>query len=235
VEDAQTQVRRQALPSDGDSVVQSFLEAHPSFPYREHFAQLLVEAHRAFLAGCPRASIIVAGEALLRAIYDGIVQHIRVGNTITISRGRRQVLLAADSAADLLFGLADDVSFCQAIDALKEAQAYSDDLIHQMFVVKDLRNNAAHGEFPILDEWDPDDPRPPEQIEELRWNPDFEFPEGYRFIPSKQRSEWFTLDLRNYNCNSLKPLAIEDRFAAIQYLLVLTALARMRRTEKGTS
>jgi hypothetical protein len=227
VNDTHAQLCRQALPWDGDSVVQFYLDAHPTFPYRERFAQLFIEAYHAFLAGCPRASMVISGEALLRAIYERIIQWISTGNKLTVSRSRRPLSLEAGTPTDVLFGLADELSFCQAIDALKETKAFSEDDIHLMLVVKDLRNAAAHRELPILDEWDPKDPRPSEELTEMLWN-DSQPSEGYRFIPSRQRSDWFAFDPRKYKCGSLRPLSVEDRFAAIQYLLVLESVAKMR-------
>jgi hypothetical protein len=229
MQEAHTEICRKALPWDGDSVIQFFLETHPSFPYRDQFVQLFLEAYHAFLAGCPRASIIVGGEALLRAIYDRIVQHVqKTGNSLTVPRGRRPLSQSADNATEVLFALTDELSFCQAVEVLKKTNDYSSDVISLMLVIKDLRNKAVHGDLPILHEWDPDDPRPNEQMQEILFKQDFEFPEGYRFIPSKQRPEWFTFDLRKYKCGSLKQLSTEDRFAAIQYLLVVQALASMR-------
>ena len=228
MDESQEKIRRQALPWDGDSVVQFYLEGHPSFPYREQFIQLFLEAYRSYLAGCPRASIIVAGEALLRATYDRLIQLRRTGRQLSIRRTRRPIPLNDQTPVDVLYTLTDEVSFCEAIRSVDEAAVYPEHVIKLLFAVKDLRNRAAHGELPLLDEWDPDDPRPPERLEELLWSGTFEFPEGYRFIPSKNGSEWFTFDLRNYKCGSLKPLRFEDRFAAIQYLLVLEAIARMR-------
>ena len=65
-------IRRKALPWDGEAVVAFYLNADPLFPYREQFAKLFLEAYHAYLAGCPRASIVIAGEALLRAIIEAI-------------------------------------------------------------------------------------------------------------------------------------------------------------------
>ena len=100
-----------------------------------------------------------------------------------------------------------------------------------MFVIKELRNRAAHGDLPFLDDWDPDDPRPPEQLKKILLDDAFEFPEGYRFIPSKQGAKRFTFDLREYKCGSFKLLSWEARFAAIQYLLVLKLITKLRIAE----
>lgn len=97
-----------------------------------------------------------------------------------------------------------------------------------MFVVKELRNRAVHSDFLILDDWNPDEPKPPEKLQEILFDQNFEFPEGYRFLIRKVNSDWFKIDLRKYRCGSLKPLGWEDRFAAIQYLLVLEVISKMK-------
>ena len=235
MQEINAETRREALPWDGDSVVEFFLEAHPSFLYREQFAQLFIEAYHAFLAGCPRASIIVAGEALLRAIYDQIIRHVQNGDSIVVGDRRSPRPLTRETSTEKLFRLTDEVNFCQAINALEETKAYPDNVISCMRVIKNLRNAAAHGEMPLLDQWDPDDPRPPEELKKILCTRDFEFPEGYRFLLSKQQKEWFTFDLRKYKCKSLKSLDTDERFAAIQYLLVLEVLEKMRASTEPPS
>jgi len=53
------------------------------------------------------------------------------------------------------------------------------------------------------------------------------FPEGYRFIPFRNGTQWFNFDCREYPCGPLKDLSPEDRFAAIQYLLVVDAVSKL--------
>jgi hypothetical protein len=229
MKDSQETIRRQALPWDGEPVVQFYLKTHPAFPYREQFRQLFREAYHTYLAACPRASIIVAGEALLRAIYDCTIQLLASGANVTIRRGRRQALpLDNATPIDVLYHLTDELTFFDAIQVLQKSKVYPNDLINLMFVVKDLRNRAAHGDLPVLDDWDPDDPRPSEQFIKMLSDDTFEFPEGYRFIPSTHGAEWFTFDLRKYKCGSFKPLAWEERFAAMQYLLVLEVITKLK-------
>lgn len=236
--DTRETTRREALPWQGDTVVQFYLGAHSSFPYREQFVSLIHEAYHAFLAGCPRASIIVAGEALLRAIYDKIIRLAQEGHEFEIPRRRRANLrIGRDASPDILFELTDQVSFCEAVKLLQDSDQFATDLITLLYVVKSLRNDAAHGNLPLLDDqWDPDDPRPAEKLEELLWAETFEFPEGYRFVPSSVPTlppkSWFTVDLRKYTCGSLKSLSFEEQFAAIQYLLVLEALTKLSDTSQ---
>ncbi|MEP0873297.1 hypothetical protein NDA01_26405 [Trichocoleus desertorum AS-A10] len=231
MEQDREEIYKKALPWDGKSAVDFYLKSHPCFPYREQFAKLFSEAYRAYLAGCPRASIITAGEALLRAIYDEIISLVACGYNITIPKSKgRSVSIKADAPRDTLFQLADECSFNEAIKALQHLNIYSQELINRIFVVKELRNKATHGEFPVLDIWDPDEPRPRDEFLKIFLNPEFEFPEGYRFRSRSNSSDWFTFDPRKYKCGSLKPLDWESRFAAIQYLLVLEVITEMRDT-----
>ncbi|PSB21211.1 hypothetical protein C7B65_04580 [Phormidesmis priestleyi ULC007] len=222
-------VRREILPWAGDSVVAFYLETHPSFPYKEQFAKLFVEAYHAYLSGCSRASIIVAGEALLRAIYDQIICLVAKGYSVEIFKARgRSIHLEEGTSVATLHQLTDECSFHAAIKALGQLNIYSQDLINKMRVVKDLRNRATHGDFPLFDEWDPDDPRPREQLRQILSDQDFEFPEGYRFLLDRDGADWFTIDLREYKCRSLKSLGTADRFAVIQYLLVLEIISKLK-------
>lgn len=222
-------IRREALPWNGECVVKFYLESHPSFPYREEFIKLFIEAYHSYLAGCPHASIIIAGEALLRAIYDKIIRLIATDHNITILKNKgHSISIGNETPLDVLNQLADKFSFYEAIRTLEKLNIYSPATINHMFVVKELRNRAAHNNFPLLDDWDPDEPRSPEQIRKILIEPNFEFPEGYRFLPRKDSSDWFTIDLRKYKCGSLKSLWWEDRFAAIQYLLVLEVISEMK-------
>lgn len=213
---------REALPWNGEPVVDFYVKAHPSFPFREQFVQLLFEAYHAYLARCPRASIIVAGEALLRAVYDRIVELSTQGK-ITLPKGKRTPLNLEGVAQ--LYKLADVLSYCQALEVLKKSGVYPQDLVDQLFVIKDLRNCAAHGDLPLLDYWDPDDPRP-EGIFAQLLRGEIEIPEGYRFW-LKNRRNWFAFDCREHKCGSLRHLSPEDRLAAIQYLLVVNAISKL--------
>lgn len=73
-------IRREALPRDGDTVVDLYLQAHPRFLYRDNFITLWREANHSYLAGCYRASMIVAGTALMRTTLDFNVQRARNKN-----------------------------------------------------------------------------------------------------------------------------------------------------------
>jgi hypothetical protein len=125
--------------------------------------------------------------------------------------------------------LPDNLTFCEALDLLKQNQLLPDPTLDVAYKVKGLRNHAAHGQFPFLDEWDPDEPRllgSPEH-NQLLWDTSFVFPEGYRFVPSKKRATWFSFDCRRHYCGSPKQLGVEMQYAAIQYCLVVDALLRM--------
>ena len=72
---------------------------------------------------------------------------------MTIRRGRRQGLpLDSATPMDVLYRLTDELTFYEAIQVLQKSKVYPDDLLNLMFVVKDLRNCAAHGDLPLLDD-----------------------------------------------------------------------------------
>ncbi len=193
--------------------------------YVSHFAELFVEAHHAYLSGCPRASIIVAGEALLRAAFARIESEVVQRGPLTVQnrRGKTKTVGTAFELAEL----PDNLSFAEALDLLKQNRIIPDRTLDVAYTVKDLRNHSAHGQFPLLDEWDPDSPRPLSERNRMLFDDSFVFPEGYRLVPSKQRDTWFTFDCRRYHCGSLKKLGVEEQYAAIQFCLVAEALLGM--------
>ena len=234
MQDTQETIRRQALPWNGEPVVQFYLKAHAAFPYRGQFLQLFREAYLTFVAACPRASIIVAGEALRRVIYDCIIQRLAGGTPVVrLSSDREPLRLNSATSAEGLSHLAEALTFHEAIQVLQKSNVYSPELIKLMFIVKELQHRAAHDDFPVLDLWEPDEPSSDEEFMHMLSDNTFAFPEGYRFIPSKQGREWFTFDLRKYKCGSLKPLAWEERLAAIQYLLVLEVIDKLASQEQA--
>jgi hypothetical protein len=95
-----------------------------------------------------------------------------------------------------------------------------------MFVIKELRNRAIHGQLPVIDYYDPDDPRPKEDFIKLL-NGDIKIPEGYRFMPNKDRKEWITFACRDHGVGTLTGLSFQDRYAAIQYVFAIETIAGM--------
>jgi hypothetical protein len=221
---------RNALPSASEVIGEAIVPEIWLSTHRDDFVKLFLEAYQAYLAGCPRASIIVAGESLLRAIFARIESEVvqrRAPLTVQARGGRAKTVGTDFEVAEL----PEYLTFCEALDLLRQNRLLPDRVLELAYTVKDLRNHAAHGQFPLLDQWDPDSPRPlPERmllIESAVKNEAFVFPEGYRFVPSKRRGTWFTFDCRRHRCGSFKELGIEEQYAAIQYCLVVDALLRM--------
>lgn len=211
--------RANAIRFDRDLIVDLYVNAHPSFPHRDEFLQLIEEAHRTFLGGCPRASMITAGEALLRVIYVKLVQIAAQRNGLTYSDTTgRSISLGADDLQEP----DDELGFCNALEALKQNRRYKQAVTNRLYIIKELRNRAAHGQFPVLDYWDPDDPRSKEEFVKMLHG-EVEIPEGYRF-KFKGRRSWVTFNCREHACGSLKPLPWLDRYAAIQLAFVLETI-----------
>jgi hypothetical protein len=218
-------VGREALPWPGNDVVNAYLTLHPKFKYREQCIQLLLESYHAFLAGCPRASIIVAGEALLRFVYDRIICFVGDGGTIEITRkGKaRGQALTLDRETDP-WVLDDQLPFCDALQALRRTRLCPSEMIDKAYAVKDLRNCAAHGELPVLSDWDPDEPRNDEEFEKMFSKEDYEFPEAYQFWRRDDPSRAIRLDMRKYAPVTFRSIGWEESFVGIQFLLVIGIL-----------
>ena len=103
-------LRRQVLPWQGQTVVRMYVAARP-LPYSTTFASLILEAYHSFLAGCPHASIITSGEALLRAIYSEIVKRLVQQGEIKLANTK--VKLDAKNK-DHIYFLSDYLTFDQA-------------------------------------------------------------------------------------------------------------------------
>lgn len=216
-----------ALPNATELIVEAIVPEVWLSTHLEDFLKLFLEGYQAYLAGCPRASIIVAGESLLRVVFARIESEILQRKTpLTVqTRGKAKTVGTDFEVAEL----PEYLTFCEALDLLKQNRLLPAPTLDVAYTVKDLRNHAAHGQFPLLDQWDPDEPRPHGSPERHRMRRDksFTFPEGYRFIPSKKRGAWFTFDCRRHYCGSFKELGVEMRYAAIQYCLVIDTLLQM--------
>lgn len=103
---------------------------------------------------------------------------------------------------ELLFPLADHLSVYEATKLAKDYNSFASDHITRLYIVKSIRNAAVHGDLPVLDQWDPDNPRPKEQRRSMLFGEAFEFPEGYRVIPKivfkLGPDDWCQFDLRKY-------------------------------------
>jgi hypothetical protein len=218
VSEQTAETRKAVLPWNGSIVADFFLSANKSWPYGIKFAQLLCHAYHAYVAGFSTASIIMAGEGLLRAVFEKIALIIEIKGQFIVKTKRKNIKLTRQYSRG---GLSDNLSFDQALMGLRQEQAYLPNLIDSMYAVKSLRNDVLHGDLPILYPWDPDDPRPEDQWMEMLAQDDFVFPEGYKFKPSRGNGQWVKIDIRKYRCSSLRELSTEDRFAVIQQLLVV--------------
>jgi hypothetical protein len=139
--------RLAALPWYGDAVVRAYLHGR-HFQYGLDFVELILESHRAYVGGNLRASIIVAGEALLRTLYSRIAMLLQNG-LVTLQRGRRTITVESSSMHDLY----EHLTFHQAQQIL---EGHLDPTVYQKVdAVRFLRSQAAHSYLPLLDEWDP--------------------------------------------------------------------------------
>lgn len=119
--------------------------------------------------------------------------------------------------------LQDELTFIQAEKALSR---YMHSRIYQQVdAVRFLRNRAAHGDLPFLDEWDPDqlDFCSAEDFHKLL-NGEISFAEGYRF---DKEGTWVTLAVRDHPCNTLHELSTEEKLSVIQQLFVISVLQEL--------
>jgi hypothetical protein len=220
--------RREAIPRTGDAVVAFFLQSHSRFLYRDQFIELVREATLAFVAGCPRASIIVAGEALLRAICDTIVRSAASGLEGVLRVNGKNVAISPNVEDDRMHELLE-ANFSGLIQVLEKSGLFDAGVTSKLRAVCYLRNCAAHGDLPLLTEWDPQDHRSGGALAEALWSDQFEFPEGYRFLNAKS-NETISFDCTEYECNTLRSLSAAERLAAIQLHLLLRSLRDLSQT-----
>jgi hypothetical protein len=210
--------KKNILPWDGELIFDFYRSPFQRL-FTEEFFELIQEAYKCFLYDAQRASITMSAEALLRILYDQTIILIEKG----IPFKTKSFSLNHESTRKDMRKL-EMTNFQSIVDFLEQNAAYSDELIKKIRVVQDIRNKAAHRELPIISEWDPDDPRSREEKIRMFNDLNFEFPEGYMVYTSKADEHWHKIDLRKYNCGSLKSLNWKDKIAIIQYLSVLDIL-----------
>lgn len=217
--------RAEALPWNGEPIVAFFEVASPRSTYRDEFVLLILESRHSFIAGCPRASMIVAGEACQRVLFEILSPLAKKGHENSVNRGRLSpFVLSPNMNEDQLYALHDELSFDQVLRLVEGMNVLPEALLSQMHVIKSLRNRAAHGCLPVVFEWDPDEPR---LGTDWIFDESVEFPEGYQFVANKRHDEMFTFDPREYGCRSLKSLTAEERLAAIQYTLIMDTMKKL--------
>jgi len=208
-------IREAALPWYGKTVVGAYLKSRGA-RYGEDFVELILEGYQTYVDGSARASMIVAGEALLRVLYARIAEILQEG-PLTVPHGKRIITIRPSSVYDL----PDELTFAQAERALN---SYIDSRVYeQVTAVRFLRNRAAHGDLPLLDEWDPDDLRSETDFFSLL-SGKISIAEGYRFY---RANTWITLAIRDHPCNTLHELSMGEKLAVIQQLLVISVIQQL--------
>ena len=232
----QRSAREQAVPWDTSTLEAFYEHSHPLFRYREEVLKFASEAHKLFVLGFHMPSMIMSGEALLRAIYDRIVVLVTTRGKVSYKNvNGHPLVIRAPDIGESPWGWDERLTFHNAIWVLKRSRVYPRFLTDRMFVIKELRNRAIHGQLPLLDYYDPDDPRPKEDFIKLLKG-DIEIPEGYRFImPIKDHKEWVTFACRDHGIGTLAGLSFEDRYAAIQYVFTIETIAGMLSFPKKVS
>lgn len=206
--------RKNALNFEWIQVAQVYLKSYGW--NRHYFIELIQEAYNSFIHGCPRAAIIVSGEAMLRALIFLIDKLNRTG----------QIKLTQKQKKSLVIGSKETVSFWQAISILKDSNLYSAEIIEKMQFVRILRNRATHSDFPIIDDWDPEDGRSKEEFIELLQGKR-EIPEGYKIYLQVDNQKNITFVPRDYACGTLKGLNYADKYAIIQISFVIDILSQV--------
>jgi hypothetical protein len=206
--------RKDALSFDRIQVAQVYLKSYGL--YRHYFIELMQEAYNSFIHGCPRAAIIGAGEAMLRALLFWIEK----------LNGTGQIELTEKQKKSVVVDSKETISFWHAITILKDSNLYSKELIDKMQFVRILRNRATHSDFPIIDDWDPEDGSSEKEFIELLQGIR-QIPEGYKTYLQVGNQKNFTFVPRDYACGSLKGLNYTDKYAIIQISLVTEILSQI--------
>lgn len=208
-------IRKAALPWYGDTVVGAYQKSH-AVRYREDFLELIFEGYRTYVGGNARASMIVTGEALLRILYVRIADLLQDG-PLTVRQETRAIRIRPSSVYDLQ----DELTFAQAEKALSD---YLNPVVYeQVDAVRFLRNRAAHADLPMLDEWDPLDPRSAADFLDLLRDRT-SIPEAYRF---HNGHSWVTICVKDHPCNTMHELSTSEKLAAIQQLFVLSVIKEL--------
>lgn len=213
-------IRKSALPWYGKTVVDAYQKSR-EIRYREDFIELILEGYRSYLDGNLYASIIVVGEALLRIMYARIAKILQAG-PLAVRHGKAMITVAPSS----VYRLSDELTFFQAQRVL--SHHVNSRIYEQIDAVRFLRNRAAHGDLPVLDEWDPVDLRSAEDFFKLL-NDQISIPEGYRFYKG---DVWVTLAIKDHPCNTLQELSANERLAVIQQLLVISITQQLFLSEE---
>ncbi len=210
--------RQNVLPKTGDTIAAAYINAHPNLSYRERFVQLIQEAKRAFIFGCPLSSIIASGEALLRIVYDriAIIYKYSLDESGNVRKDAPQLSTAAQNR---LHDLSKPMTFKKALDFIEGTKLFPDEVVIKMRVVKDLRNDAAHGDLPILNTWEP--PVAPAELSSFLRGEAPDPPEAYHFISNLNDKTECIFRPGDHECSSLRALTTDEHYAAIQYLLVI--------------
>ena len=220
--------RQNAVPWDvtANALLGFYERSHPAFSYRDEVLELVSDAHKLYVLGFPRPSMIMSGEGLLRAIYDRLVVLVTKRGKEEYRINGRTFELRRRDIGEAPLDWNDRLSFNEAIFVLRKSRVYSRSVTDRMFVVKELRNLATHRHLPLIERYDPDEPRPRQEFVKLL-SGDIQIPEGYRFRPFKDRGQWFTFACRDHGTGSLKEFTAGDKFAAIQLVLTVETVAEM--------
>lgn len=215
----------QILPWNADPLIAFFENAQRRYVYREQLIELILESRHAFLAECPRASMIVAGEALLRTLYELVATSARQGHEASVHRGKKKGMftISPNMNPDQFFALHDELTFDQTIRLLIDSGIING-CLDAVYAVKGIRNQAAHCDLPLITDWDPDEPR---EKKAFIFDESFEFPEAYSVVYDKQKNRILNFDLRLHECGSFRPLGPNMSVAAIQYLTVMEIISSL--------
>lgn len=216
MEEKVIELRKRAIDFDRMHIIQACLKTEDGL-FREQFIELIREALYSYFYGCSRASVIMSGEALLRAILY----------KINCFKDRIKILQEEEE-------MLESNHFSTAIYILRKNKIYCKDTIEKMKIIKDLRNLAVHGDLPVLNEWNPDDGKCSKDELFKLLKRSIEIPEGYIFIlNNRDKKKQVTFDLRDYTCGSLKQLSNLDKYAVIQVMFLIDVIESIYNTTEN--
>lgn len=203
--------------------------------FRDQVIEMALESHNVFLAGCNRASMILAAEALHHLNCELILRYLRVTPKNKLQNLRKEftkyhIKIEDFEARDILL---DKLTIFSGIELLRTENLIDEELRLDMHILRSLRNYSVHSSrFPQLNYYHPSTPLNPEDLREIievtfRGEPLPLHYEQYQFkIKLDNQDVDYVVDQKKLKINT-RTLTGESRFAVIGLSIMLSCFERI--------